>query len=276
MKKNMLKSKRKGFVDFLKNNEKSKNTIKHYEHVITIFTDAMPDDFDKSNVIDFKQDMISNLKVTTVNNYITIINKYLVYCGGKKLTVEHVKVQKDTTLEEVMEPSDFKRMLRHAKLMGMQDMYMLMKIMAYTGIRVEERSHFTVEKVQENYIKVNNKGRIRTVIIRSDLRRELIKYCKENDIKEGYIFISPRDHTKLLSVSTIWERMKRIAGHANVKKSKIHPHSFRHLFAITFISSGGDVTELADILGHSSIATTRIYTRTTDKQRRKKLEKLKY
>lgn len=150
-----------------------------------------------------------------------------------------------------------------------------MKVIAFTGVRAEELKVFTYENIQSNYIETRNKGKIRNVILRNDLRRELLKYCRDNGIKSGYIFKGKEDGT-MIHATTIYKQLKRIASKAKVSKSKVHAHSFRHLFAIKFIEDSGDISELADILGHSSIETTRIYTMTTDEMKKKKIEKMTY
>ena len=124
-------------------------------------------------------------------------------------------------------------------------------------------------------MKVHNKGKDRTIILRNDLKREILQYCKQNKIKEGYIFKSPVKPEKMLNASTIWRRLKKIAGYAKINKSKIHPHGWRHLFAKEFKKYGGELDELRDILGHSSLETTSIYTKTSNKEKRLKMEKMK-
>lgn len=274
-------------------NEKAKKTLEHYEHVIRLFVaSTQSEEVTKEDIMIFKNKLLEKYKPATISNYITIVNKFIKYveiventgeCDmddlrkhKSKMTVKNIKVQQKASLEEVLEPEDFKRMLRVAKKHGEMEMYLIMKIFAYTGIRVEELKKFTVEALKTNYIEVNNKGKIRNIILRQDIRKELIDYCKNRGITEGYIFPG-RVPGKMLHETTIWKRLKKIAGMCRgIKKSKVHAHSFRHLFAIKFMEEGGDIGELADILGHSSINTTRIYTRTTDYMKRKKLEKMKY
>lgn len=288
------------FIESEKQDEKAEKTINHYQHVVNLFINNLKnDEVTKNDVIAFKREMQEKFKPKTVNNYIVVINKFLKYASIvdkgypfkiartgeyiklattgdiEDLTVKNVKIQNKASLEEALEPIDLKRLLHWAKKLNRMDMYLIMKIIAYTGVRAEELKVFTVENIQSNYIETKNKGKIRNVILRKDLRRELIKYCKDNNIEDGYIFKGKKDGTMLHS-TTIYKQLKRIAGVAKVKKSKVHAHSFRHLFAIKFIEEGGDISELADILGHSSIETTRIYTMTTDEMKRKKMEQMKY
>ncbi len=293
MRKETFESKISSFLLEEKLNEKSQKTLEHYEYVVRMFVDSIGEgEVTKENIMFFKSELMEKYKPKTISNYITIVNKFIKYVeimesNGEydlddlkkhksKMTLKNIKVQQKASLEEVLEPEEFKRMLRIAKKNNEITMYLIMKVFAYTGIRVEELKKFTAEALKTNYIEVNNKGKIRNIILRQDLRKELIEYCENNGIKEGYIFPG-RNPGTMLHQTTIWKRMKKIAGMCRgIKKSKVHAHSFRHLFAIKFMSEGGDIGELADILGHASVDTTRIYTRTTDYMKRKRLEKMKY
>ena len=146
-----------------------------------------------------------------------------------------------------------------------------------TGIRISELKYFRVENFGSNYIKAFNKGKERTIIVRQDLMRELKRYAREHHITEGFLFPSPVVKGQMIDVSTIWKHMKKIAGASRVKKSKVHAHSFRHLFAQVYLDTYPDnITELADILGHNSLDTTRLYTRTSDAQKRTKMERMNF
>ena len=192
------------------------------------------------------------------------------------LRVKQLKVQRKSSLSDVLTPDEYKRLLRKAKAKGQLDTYYVMKVLANTGIRVGELKYFTVENLKSNYLQIDNKGKIRTVPIRQDLARELRKYCRDNKIKEGTIFPG-KTKGKQMAVSTIWRRLQRLASELKIKKSKIHPHSFRHLFAKQFLKENTNgLAELADILGHESLETTRIYLVSTDAEKKKKLEGLKY
>ena len=181
------------------------------------------------------------------------------------------------TVDEIMDVTDYKRLLRYAKKLGMNDMYLMMKVLAMTGIRNEELKFFTYEKVKKGmYIQVRNKGKTRDIIIRQDLRREILKYCEENEIKSGFIFRSPIDHKKMLHRTTIFRRLKKIAGAARVKKTLVYAHAFRHFFSITYLENGGNQLNLKDILGHSSLETTNIYAKRTREDLRKQLEDMKF
>lgn len=279
MKKDELKERLPIFIMEQSEEEKSQNTLKKYMHNIGLFIEWIPPeiDVDKTVLIDFKRHLLDDLhfRTNTINSYIVSINKFLYWCGID-CKVKQLKKQHVASNSEILSLSDYKRLLRYAKKMRQEDTYLIMKILAMTGIRIEELSFFTVANVKTNYIHVRNKGKERSIIIRQDLAREIRQYCRNNGIKSGVIFFC-KNKGKMMAKSTIWRRMKKIAGAAKVRKNKVHAHSFRHLFAKMFLEEyNGSITELADILGHNSLETTRIYAKTTDEEKRRKLERIKF
>jgi integrase len=280
MKKEQMQEKLNNILLDLREEEKEANTIEKYKHNILHFLEWLPDDKEiaKEDILQYKRYIIDELqfKTTTINNYIVSVNMFLRRCGLGDLTVKKLKKQSKASLNEMLTISDYKRLLRFAKRQDQSDTYLIMKILAQTGIRIDELKYFTVENVKSNYIYVRNKGKERVIILRQDLAREIRKYCRDRKIKAGYIFIGAKNG-KMICKSTIWRRMKKIAGAARVKKEKVHAHSFRHLFAKQFLEEyNGNITELADILGHSNIETTRIYARTSDEEKRRKLENMSF
>jgi len=260
--------------------EKTQNTLKKYEHNIALFIEWLPEDaeIDKSMIIDFKRYLLEEcrFRTNTINNYIISVNKFLYWAGAEDCKVKQLKKQHAASNSEILSLADYKRLLRFARRLGQEDTYLIMKILAMTGIRIEELSFFTAENIKSNYIYVRNKGKERSIILRQDLARELRQYCRNNGIKEGIIF-SGKIKGKMMAKSTIWRRMQKIAGYARVGKNKVHAHSFRHLFAKMFLEEyNGSIAELADILGHNSLETTRIYAKTTDEEKRRKLERIKF
>lgn len=280
MNKNGLKERLPEFIADMVEEEKSNNTLKRYRNNIEAFIEFLPENAEicKASVIDFKRHLLEELsfRTNTINNYIVVINKFLYWCGVDGCKVKQLKKQHAASNSEILSLTDYKRLLRFAKRMNQEDTYLIMKILAMTGIRIEELSAFTVENVKSNYIRVRNKGKERSIIIRQDLTRELRQYCRNNNIRSGVIFFC-KTPGKMMAKSTIWRRMKKIAGAAKIRKSKVHAHSFRHLFAKAFLEEyNGSIAELADILGHNSLETTRIYAKTTDEEKRKKLERIKF
>ena len=277
------------YLDTEFENEKSDNTLKRYKSALKKFIDYLPDgnkEITKKDMIQYKRNLIEMYKPSTVNNSIVIVNKFLKYCemfqsGEDKirnlkefqrknpsdLTVQNIKVQEKSSLETVITKEEYKRLLRTAKKHNRKDLYYLMRILAETGIRIGELRYFTIDNLQSNYIIVRNKGKSRDVIVSPELRRDLLKYAKEMGIEQGQLFE--------YSYSKIYADLHWIAGKARgIDLKKIHPHAFRHLFATRYMEKIGDVTELKDLLGHTNLNTTTIYSKSTKQQKKKHLEGL--
>lgn len=279
MNRNTFISKIDDFNDCMINDEKSKRTIKKYNHAYDVFLEIIKsEEINKHQIIDFKNKIIEmNLKPSTTNSYIQAINKLLRFSGCAEMCVKKIKVQHSATITDVVTVSDYKRLKRMASRMGYEDTAMCIEVLAKTGIRFEELKYFTNEAVnsKEYVINVYNKGKNREIFLRKDLRRSLRKYCKTQHI-DKYLFYGPNDKSKPILYVTLNKRLKAIAGQARIKKEKVHPHAFRHLFAINYLENGGNLANLADILGHSDLRTTQVYTRMTKDQTRKKLEGMKW
>lgn len=282
MNKNDLAEKLEEYKVDLEMQEKAENSVCNYYRYANLFIKSIDhnNDLKKIDVMNFKKYVINVLEFSssTTNHIIVCVNKFLHYCELDELKVKQIKVQDENTIDEIMTSKDFKRLLRISKKLKMYDMHMIMKVLAYTGIRNEELKYFTYEAIvsKEMSITVRNKGKTRKVPIRQDLRRELINYCKDNNITSGFIFPSSKNPLKMPHRSTIFRRLKKIAGVARVKKSLVYAHAFRHLFAITYLENGGNPLNLANILGHYSLSTTEKYTKLTQKQLRNQIEKIKY
>ncbi len=285
MTKEELKNKLDEFIDYLELEEKSERTLKSYRNAINNLINYIPTDeftLDKKLLINWKKDIKDKKEysLNTCNQFIIIVNKFMKYLGVNEF-VDQFKIQEKSNLEEYIEPQEHKRMLRWAKQLNMMEAYMIIKVFAHSGARISELKYFTVKNLDSNYIKVYNKRKERYLIITNELRRDLKRYCKQNKITENYIFRSPEDKYKddpnrMPDNSTIWRWLKKIAKKAKINPEKIHPHAWRHLFAKQCKENGIDLDELADILGHSNINTTAIYTKTSKKEKRLKLEKIRY
>lgn len=269
------------WIEEQKYQEYSENTLKQYKANVLKFLNWLEDEdkvVTKDVTMKYKKYLLNlnpKPKTSSINTWIIELNKYFKWLELNDLTLLKVNSQIKTSNEEVLNIQDYKRLLRFAKRKDNMKLYYIMKVLAMTGIRISELNFFTVESIKSNYIQAFNKGKERYIIVRQDLLRELRKYCRENKIKAGPIFKGEKQEK--IVASTIWRQMKKIAGAARVNKKKVHAHSFRHLFAIVFLNEFNDsITELADILGHNSLETTRVYTRSTNSQKKSKLEKLKF
>lgn len=273
------------WINELRLEEYGTKTLVSYKQEMLIFIDWYIEgkEINKDLLIDYKNFLKNKFNSSsTINKYITITNKFMRFIMPDfytSLRLKKIKVQQTTSIDDPIFEQEHKRLLRWAKKLELEDMYLIMKIFALAGARVEELKIFKVENL-DNYMKVYNKGKERYLILRNDLLRELKKYCKDNKIKSGYIFRSPKypnDPNKMIHTTTIWRRLKKIARAAKINSKKIHPHAWRHLFSKGFMEvSGNKIEELADILGHSNIETTRLYTKTSKMEKKKTLEKLKF
>lgn len=273
--------------------EKSKKTVVDYKNCLNKFYDFIDSDYIEINKelgLQYK-DYLRNIlergqaKVTSLNKYIVVFNKFLKYLDNqnKDIVIKQFRSQSKSSLENQMSNQEHKRMLRKAKELGYEEIYMIIKTFAQTAIRISELRYFTVENIEKGpYIDVYNKNKERKIILIGDLHRTLKKYCKDKGIKTGYIFRSPDpklkdDPNRMINASTIWRNLKKIGGIARVNLDHIHPHGWRHLFAKAYLElPGSTMTELMDILGHSKIETTSIYTRTTLKEKKDKMSQIKY
>lgn len=261
--------------------EYSTNTLKQYKANVLKFIDWLDDDVEitKQTSMDYK-DYIYSLEprpaTSSINTWIVELNKFFKYINRSDLCIKKIKQQVKSSNDDVLSIADYKRLLRFAKRMNLMQLYYIMKILAMTGIRISELKYFTIENLNTNYIDAFNKGKERKIILRQDLVRELRHYARDNKIKQGYLFRGEIEG-KMPVESTIWRQLKKVAGKARVNKKKVHAHSFRHLFAQVFLDEyPGEITELADMLGHNSLETTRLYTRSSNNQKRNKLEKLSF
>ena len=249
--------------------EKSQRTIEKYVCDVQKFVDFIPEneEITKEHVLAYKEKICSGqYKSNSINTYIVILNRFHRWAEKPELSVKEIKTQQKSSLSDVVSRADAKRLLRVAKQRKRDDIYLILKIFMTTGIRISELEYFTVANIQKHHFKAFNKGKEREILLTQELARELRKYCKDHQIREGKIFT--------LSTPTIWRQMKQTASEAKVSLEKVHAHSFRHLFAKEFMEQYNNVLDLADILGHSSLETTRIYTRSSLDEKRKKLENM--
>ena len=264
--------------------ELKERTIKKYKRYLNEFINytgiKTKEDITKDLMINYKEHLREiHPKESSINNKIVMLNKFILSLDfpeevKKEIKLKQYKIQKHTTLEDVLTQTDYDRMLRISQARGKIKMYYLQKTLAGTGIRIGELQYITVEAVNKGSTKVENKGKIRTIVISKKLAKELKQYCKDNNITTGIIFKGKSG--KALDNAYVWRELQWIAGQARVKKSKIHPHSYRHLFAKSFIAQYGNnsIMQLADILGHSRLETTRIYTQSSISEQRDLLDNM--
>ena len=227
----------------------------------------------KELVVSYKSELIEKgYAVRSVNFMLASLNSLFDFLGWSDCRVKTLKTQHQTYCAEEKEltKAEYLRLLQAAE--RRPQLRMIMETICGTGIRVSELRYFTVEAVRHGEITVRCKSKIRIILLPGKLRKKLLAYAKKNGIPSGAIFITRNG--KPLNRSNIWAQMKSLCGIANVKASKVFPHNLRKLFARTFYGLEKDIAKLADILGHSSIDTTRIYIMTTGTEHRRKLDRL--
>ncbi|MBR3251459.1 MAG: tyrosine-type recombinase/integrase [Erysipelotrichaceae bacterium] len=253
-------------------NEKSEATIKKYVRDIKEFIDYIGnDDLSKNLVISYKNILVNKYKPATVNVKIIAINKFLNHIGKQDYKIRLLKIQSQIFASEEKELTiaEYKRLLEAAKD---ERIGIIIKTISSTGIRISELRYITVDAVKKCKAEINLKGKNRIILIPVTLRRVLMEHINKNNIKEGPIFITKNG--KPIDRSNLCKEMKRICDKAHVDKSKVFPHNLRHLFARVFYEEEKDIVRLADVLGHSSINTTRIYTMETGKKHFEVLERV--
>lgn len=255
--------------------QKADNTLTEYRQRVQKFIDWCPEDTEitKDLMLQYNKFLFSNTtKGNTMNAWIVALNKYMRWMGREDLVLNKIKLQIEQSNEEVLSVEELKRMCRKARENGDYQLAMIMETLAKTGIRVSELQFFKADELS-NYIQLYNKGKMRKAFVSPDLLKHLRKYCRDNHITKGFIFVSPKLPDKMVHKTTIWRHMKNVAGSLKIKKSKVHAHSFRHLFAQQYMKTdGANLGELSDIFGHSSVETTRTYVQTSDRQ---KLDRIK-
>lgn len=263
------------FKIYLYEEERSDNTIEKYMRDIRFFREWLQDKgIDKSIVIEYKKELCERYAIKSVNSMLSSINAFFVFMGWYDLKVKTLKIQRRIFADKSKElsKSDYERLLIAAKNKKNERLYYLMQTIAGTGLRVSEIKYVTCEAVRQGQAVINCKGKIRQIFLPKKLCQMLKKYVKSQNIKSGSVFVTRSGRP--LDRYAIWKMLKDLCESAGVSKDKVFPHNFRHLFARTFYSLQKDIVRLADILGHSSVETTRLYTMESGTEHIKQLQKL--
>lgn len=263
------------FKTYLQNEEHAAATIEKYVRDILAFCAWLGGyGFDKGTVLAYKEHLIENYAPASVNSMLSSLNSFFRFMGWHDCHVKTLKIQRQifAKSEKELTKADYEKLLNAAKEQGNSMLYYLMQTLCSTGIRVSELKFITARAVRTGQADIRCKGKMRTVFLPKQLCRMLKGYLKEQGIAEGSVFQTRTGQP--LNRSNIWRMLKALCGIAGVSKDKVFPHNFRHLFARTFYSIQKDVVRLADILGHSSINTTRIYTMESGAVHRWQIQKL--
>ena len=265
----------KRFEEFLYEEERSNNTIEKYMRDIRFFCEWLGRrKIEKSVVVEYKKELCDRYAIKSVNSMLSSINAFFVFTGRCDLKVKTLKIQRQIFADKSKELSkaEYERLLNAAKDKKNERLYYLMQTIASTGLRVSEIKYVTCEAVRQGQAVINCKGKIRQIFLPKKLCQMLKEYIKSRNIKSGSVFITRSGRP--LDRCAIWKMLKDLCESAGVSKDKVFPHNFRHLFARTFYSLQKDIVRLADILGHSSVETTRIYTMESGTEHIKQLQKL--
>lgn len=263
------------FRNFLISEEKSEATIDKYIRDICAFLEWLCGrNVDKTAVLEYKSYLVENYKPASVNSVLSSLNSFFTYNEWYDCKVKSLKIQKQIFASKAKEltKAEYERLLDAAKSKKNERLYLLMQTICSTGIRVSELRFVTVAAVNTGVASINCKGKLRQVFLPKALCKVLTRYIREQKISSGSVFVSRTG--KPLDRSNIWSDMKKLCESAGVSKDKVFPHNLRHLFARTYYSLQKDIVRLADILGHSSVNTTRIYTMETGEVHKRHIEKL--
>ena len=265
------------FTKYLKDEERESSTIAKYLHDVKTFANWLQDrEISKENLTAYKEYLIKKkYNPKTVNGILSAINKFLIYAGYPELKLKYLRIQRQLFRNSNREltQADYMKLLNKAQELGKERLSLLMQTICATGIRVSELKYITVEAIKAGKTEISLKGKIRTILLTGKLCKKLLKYAKRQKITSGEIFITRSGRG--LGRKQIWAEMKALCKKVGVTAGKVFPHNLRHLFARTFYKVCKDVAKLADVLGHSSIETTRIYLISTGAEHLQTLNKLR-
>lgn len=225
----------------------------------------------KEAVLEYKRRLLEDHKPSSANSYLISLNGYFKWFGCEEYCVKLVKIQRTFFIKNELSFVNYHKMLELCRSSpDKQKWYLIMRCLGMLGIRVGELKFITFEAVSEGIAEIHFKSKIRSIVIPDELIGLLTEYCIKQNISSGYIF-TDKNGTKPIDPSVVWRNLKRIANRAEIPASSVYPHNFRHLFARTYLEHFNNIAELADILGHSSIDTTRRYTLSSKEQQRRRI-----
>lgn len=260
------------FEEYLKKENLSENTIKVYLWTVEYYENNY-DSLNKENLLAYKGFLIEYFKPKTVNLRIQAMNKYLEYKHKINLRLSAVKIQQKNFLENVVSNADYIFLKNQLKNDGNMQWYFVVWYLAATGARVSELIKIKVEHVNLGYFDLYSKGgKLRRLYIPKRLRIETQKWLKENNRSTGYLFLNK--YGERITARGISQQLKNYADKYGLDKKTIYPHSFRHLFAKNFLEKYNDIAFLADLMGHESIETTRIYLRKTASEQQALIDRI--
>lgn len=260
------------FKAYLAKTNLAENTITSYVWTVTYYLEHYKD-VNKKNLLAYKGYLVENFKPQTVNLRLQAVNKFLEFSKQEKLKMKFVKAQQKNFLENVISDADYKFLKTKLKSDGYDQWYFIVWFMAATGARVSELLQIKAEHVSVGYLDLYSKGgKMRRIYIPKKLCDEATKWLKERGLTTGYLFTNRTGNC--LSTRGIAIQLKHFAENYGINREVVYPHSFRHRFAKNFLDKFNDIALLADLMGHESIETTRIYLRRTASEQQKIVDRV--
>jgi site-specific recombinase XerD len=276
MRRKLSSQKIQEFEIYLINEERSRATVEKYVRDVKRFSKfVQSEEIDKRRILDYKSKLGETYAVASANSMIAAMNCFFRFCGWHDLCVKQFRVQREAYCSEDREltRTEYIRLIGAANARHNERLDLIIQTICGTGIRVSELEYITVDALRSGEATVNCKGKNRRIFIVPKLKKKLLRYVKARGIVSGPVFVTRSGRP--VSRNSIWKDMKALCLQANVPESKVFPHNLRHLFARTFYRLDKDIAKLADILGHASINTTRIYIVTTGAEHRKRMEHMR-
>lgn len=263
------------YLAYLQDEERSSATIDQYRRdILCFFTFLGSGELIREATLHYKKKLEQEYKPVSVNAKLSALNSFFSFIKRSDLKLKLLKIQKKAycSAEKELSKEEYLRLVRAAARKQNEKLALLLQTICGTGIRVSELSYITAEAVNCGEAVIQLKGKTRTIPIPKRLQKSLKNYMRREQIISGSVFITRTGRP--LDRSNIWKMMKTLCKEANVDKKKVFPHNLRHLFARCFYSVDKDIAKLADILGHSSINTTRVYIITSGVEHRRHLDAL--
>lgn len=263
------------FAKHLSREERSEATVEKYVRDVRCFAAFVGEnEVTRERVLLYKEHLLDGYAVSSANSMLAALNTFFKFCGWETLCVKRFRVQRQIycPAEKELSRAEYVRLLETAKRRKNERLCLILQTICATGIRVSELQYVTVEALRQGEASVRCKGKERRILLIRELKKKLLRYVKEEGIVCGSVFVTKQGAP--IGRTRIWKEMKALCKEAGVAPSKVYPHNLRHLFARTFYGIEKDIAKLADILGHASINTTRIYVATTAEEHRCRMERM--
>ncbi|GFI36195.1 tyrosine recombinase XerH [Lachnospiraceae bacterium] len=275
MRQKITREKIESFRIYLRENEKAAATIQKYIREIELLSEFLDDAYiTKEKILRYREWLRSKYQARTVNGKISAVNSYADFAGAEDCKVKFLRIQNRPFIDESRQlgEAEYRKLLLTAKKMNRERLYYMLLSICGTGIRVSELQYITVETVKDGKTEISMKGKNRTILLPKELLKKLEHYIEKYHISSGSVFQTRNGNP--VNRSNICREMKMLCTQAGVDQTKVFPHNLRHLFARKYFEVEKNISLLADVLGHSSIETTRIYVAASVSEHEKILEKV--